>query len=242
MARDIEEIRSDIRGTRERLRDTSEALGWKADIPSRARDMLRETAGVVRERMASSERRAEPRYEADSGPGIGERAGHAKEAVGERAGQAKDTVSEKAGAAKDAVVGGASTVSDTVGSAAHAVADKLGSAKEAVAGGAESAKGSLGSAREGVAHRREDIGQGVRKAAGTARANPVGLTLGALAIGVAAGVMLPRTRTEDEAIGPMAEDMRRRGVEAGREALERGREAAEQATDQVREAAVSGTR
>lgn len=227
MARDIEEIRRDISNTRGRLRDTSEALGWKADLPSRARDMIRETAGVVRERMASPERRP-PSGDGDSGPGIGERAGQAKEAV-----------SEKAGAAKEAVAGGASSVGDTVGSAAHAVAGKLSTAKEAVAGGAESAKGSLASAREGVVHGGAEVGHGARRVAGTVRANPVGLALGALAVGVAAGVLLPRTQTEDETIGPVADDLRQRGVEAGREALERGREAAEQATDAVREAAVT---
>ena len=38
MARDIAEIRRDIEETRERLRDTAEAIGWKADVPARARD------------------------------------------------------------------------------------------------------------------------------------------------------------------------------------------------------------
>ena len=53
MSRDIAVIRHDIEQTRGRLRDTAEAIGWKADVPSRARDILRESAALVRERVAA---------------------------------------------------------------------------------------------------------------------------------------------------------------------------------------------
>jgi len=220
MARDIDEIRRDIDQTRSRLRETSEAIGWKADLPARARDVIRETAGVVRERLHHPERRAPERAGegGESGPG---RLSSAKEALAERVGSAKEAVS----------------------SATEAAAERAGAAKEAVAERAGSAGASLSAARERAADRLPSAAEtrrGVARAASVARGNPVALAAGALVAGIATGLLLPRTELEDERIGPIADDMKERGAELGRETVERGREAAEQAVEHRREVTDAG--
>jgi Protein of unknown function (DUF3618) len=239
MGRDIEEIRRDIEATRARLRDTSEAIGWKADLPSRARDALRETAGVVRERMSDPSRRPPPSTDdGESGPGIRGRLGAAKEAIGsakeavaERAGSAKGAVAERAGSAKEAVA-------ERTGAAKGAmatVAERAGSAKEAVAERGGSAAETLASAREGAAQRMPSA-DGARRVAGAVRSNPVPLALGALAAGIAAGLYLPRTSAEDERLGPIGDQVRDRGAELGKTAVERGKEVAQEAAETAKEA------
>ena len=52
MAKDADEIRSDIEYTRSRLGDTVEALGYKADIPSRAKDAVGDTVAAVKSAVA----------------------------------------------------------------------------------------------------------------------------------------------------------------------------------------------
>jgi hypothetical protein len=97
MGRDIAEIRKDIEGTRGRLRDTAEAIGWKADVPARARDVLRETAAVVRERVASGQ--TSSGNGGGGGPSLARRIGDAASSVGETVGSATQAVTGTVGAA-----------------------------------------------------------------------------------------------------------------------------------------------
>ena len=57
MSRSTEEISRDIGETRSRLRNTSAALGYKADIPARAGEALRETGRAVMEQLVGEEPR-----------------------------------------------------------------------------------------------------------------------------------------------------------------------------------------
>jgi len=66
MSRSTEEISRDIGETRSRLRDTSAALGYKADIPARASEALRETGRAVMEQLVGGE---EPRDRSATEPG-----------------------------------------------------------------------------------------------------------------------------------------------------------------------------
>jgi hypothetical protein len=237
MARDIAEIRHDIELSRARLRDTAEAIGWKADVPARARDILRETAGVVRERVAHGHSATDGygNGHADSGgPGLLERAKSAVHGVTEGVSSATSTVGDKVGSAKDSVGSAASTVGDKVGSAKDSVAstassmgDKVGSARESVSSGAGSASETAGSAVGTVKEHMPTTGdarEGARRAASVAKANPMALAIGALVLGAAAGLALPSTRAEDERIGPVADDLRERGAEKATEAVQQGRE------------------
>ena len=174
MGQDPDAIRQDIEQTRAEMSDTVEAIGYKADVPSRA-----------------------------------------KEAVSDKVENVKAKVSDTATRAKEAVVGSASRAGDPVGDAASRVGD----------------------ATPG----RGEVRQTTRRAAGIARENPLGLAIGAAAVGFLAGLAVPSTRVEDEKLGPVADQVKDRVKETGQEALDRGRqvarEAASAATDTARQSA-----
>jgi gas vesicle protein len=77
--------------------------------------------------------------------------------------------------------------------------------------------------------------QGAQRAAGVAKENPLGLAIGATAVGFIAGLLLPSTRVEDEKIGPMADQVKDKAKETGQEAIERGKHVAQEAAQTVRE-------
>ena len=117
-----DDIREEIEATRERMGDTVEALGYKADVKSRM----------------------------------------------------KDSVSNK----KDSVLG--------------AVSD----GKDAVVGKADSMVSRVG----GIVPDGEQVKGGAAKV-GVSKENPLGLAIGAVAVGFVAGLLIPSTRVEDEKIG-----------------------------------------
>ena len=228
MARDIAEIRRDIEGTRGRLRDTAEAIGWKADVPARARDIVRETAGVVRERVGSGSSSTGSASHGSSGS-LTDRLSSVASTIGGRAGSAKESVSSGAGSVGERAGSVVESVSQGASSVAGTVSDAAGSAAEA----AGSAVGAVGAAKGKVAERlptTDDVRTGGRQVVTFARSNPVGLAVGALVLGVAAGALLPSTRVEDEHIGAVADDVKQRGAELGQEVVERGGETVRAAT------------
>jgi gas vesicle protein len=75
------------------------------------------------------------------------------------------------------------------------------------------------------------------QAAGVAKQNPLGLAVGAAAVGFVAGMLIPSTRMEDEKIGPMADQVKEKARESGQEALERGKEVARQTAESAKETA-----
>ncbi len=81
-----------------------------------------------------------------------------------------------------------------------------------------------------------EVKQGAKKAAGVAQENPLGLALGAVALGFVAGLVVPSTSIEDEKIGPMADDLKEKAKETGQEAVERGKQVAQQAAETAQEA------
>jgi Protein of unknown function (DUF3618) len=96
-----------------------------------------------------------------------------------------------------------------------------------------------GRAKEAVSSRVDTVKQKMPsrgQAAGIARENPLGLAVGAVAVGFVAGMVIPSTRVEDEKIGPLADDVKEKAKETGQEAMERGKEVARQAADTAKEA------
>jgi ElaB/YqjD/DUF883 family membrane-anchored ribosome-binding protein len=110
-------------------------------------------------------------------------------------------------------------------------ADVPGRAKDAVSGRVDSMKSKL----SGATPDGDDMKQGARRAKGVAQENPLGLAIGAAAVGFVGGLLIPSTRVEDEKIGPMADQAKEKAKEAGQEAMERGKEAARQAADTAKE-------
>jgi Protein of unknown function (DUF3618) len=161
MGQDPDAIRQDIAQTRAEMSETVEAVGYKADVPSRA-----------------------------------------KEAVSDKVENVKSKVSGTAARAKEAVVGTASKAGDSVSGAASRVGDATPSGGQ--------------------------VKQKTRQVAGLAKENPLGLAIGATALGFLAGLVVPSTRVEDEKLGPVADQVKDKVKETGQEALDRGKQVAQE--------------
>ena len=110
-------------------------------------------------------------------------------------------------------------------------ADVPGRAKEAISGRVESVKSTI----SGSTPDSGDVKQGAQRAAGVAKENPLGLAIGAVAIGFVAGLLIPSTRVEDEKFGSVADDVKDKVKETGQEAVERGKQVAQDAAQTVQE-------
>jgi hypothetical protein len=161
MGQDPDAIRQDIEDTRAEMSETVEAIGYKADVPSRAKDKVSETVDNI-----------------------------------------KNKVSDTATRTKDAVVGTASRAGDAASSATSRVG-------EATPSGGQ-------------------VKQQAKRAVGGAQENPLGLAVGAVALGFLAGLAVPSTRMEDQRLGPVADQVKDKVKETGQEALDRGRQVAQE--------------
>ena len=74
-----------------------------------------------------------------------------------------------------------------------------------------------------------------RRAASVAQENPLGLAVGAVAVGFLAGMLIPSTRVEDEKLGSVADDVNEKAKETGQEALEHGKQVAQDAAQSAQE-------
>jgi ElaB/YqjD/DUF883 family membrane-anchored ribosome-binding protein len=163
MGQDPDAIRQDIAQTRAEMSETVEAIGYKADVPSRAKD-----------------------------------------AVSDKVENMKSKVSDTATRAREAVTG---------------ASDRAGEASPG----------------------RGQVTQAGRRAAGMARENPLGLAMGAAAIGFLAGLVVPSTRVEDEKLGPVSDQVMDKVKETGQEALDRGKQVAQEVASTATETAKDKT-
>jgi gas vesicle protein len=107
-------------------------------------------------------------------------------------------------------------------------ADVPGRAREAISDRVDSVKSTFSGA---------DPKEGAKQAVGMAKENPLGLAIGATAVGFVAGLLIPTTRVEDEKIGPMADQLKEQAKETGQEALERGKQVAQDVAGQAADTA-----
>jgi ElaB/YqjD/DUF883 family membrane-anchored ribosome-binding protein len=163
MGQDPDAIRQDIEQTRAEMTETVGAVGYKADVPSRA-----------------------------------------KEAVSDKVENVKAKVSDTATRAKEAVTGATDRANQATPS-------------------------------------RGEVSQQARRAAGMARENPLGLAIGAAAIGFLAGLVVPSTRVEDEKLGPVADQVKDKVKETGQEALDRGKQVAQEVASSAADTAKEKT-
>src|SRR5947209_4850169 len=86
-----------------------------------------------------------------------------------------------------------------------------------------------------------DVKQAGQQAVGVVQENPIGLAIGAAAVGFLAGMLVPSTRVEDERLGPVADQVREQAQQTAHEALERGKQVAQEtahaATENAQQAA-----
>ena len=105
-------------------------------------------------------------------------------------------------------------VGDYVDEKKQAVKDKVTGAKDAVTG---------------TASRAIPSGEKVGRVKDTAERNPLGLAVGAAAVGFVAGLVLPATRVENERMGEMSDRLVEAAKETAGDAVERGKQVAQDA-------------
>lgn len=128
---------------------------------------------------------------------------------------------------------------DTVDALAYK-ADVPGRAREKVSGAMTSVKEKIGGATDTVSDATPDgqqVKQGAQRAVGVAQENPLGLAIGAAAVGFLAGMLVPSTRVENEKLGPMADQVKDQARSMGQEAVEHGRQIAQEAAGTAKEQA-----
>jgi gas vesicle protein len=116
---------------------------------------------------------------------------------------------------------------DVKSRAKESVSDKVGSVKERL--------GMAGERASDAAPDADEVKHQVRRAAGLAQENPLGLAVGAVAAGFLVGLAVPSSDVEHEKLGPVADRVKDQAKETGQEALERGKEVAQSAAQTVSE-------
>ena len=132
---------------------------------------------------------------------------------------------------------------ETVDALGHK-ADIPSRTKERISGGIESLKNAVSGRASQVTEATpsgEDVKATAQRAAGIAQENPLGLAIGAAAVGFLAGMLAPATKVEDEKLGPVSDRIKEQATRTSQEALERGKqvaqETAETAIDTAKQAA-----
>jgi hypothetical protein len=111
-------------------------------------------------------------------------------------------------------------VGDYVDEKKQAVKDKVTGTKDAVTG---------------TASRAIPSGEKLGRVKDTAERNPLGLAVGAAAIGFVAGLVLPATRVENERMGEMSDRVVEAAKETAGDAVERGKQVAQDAAETAKE-------
>jgi hypothetical protein len=127
--------------------------------------------------------------------------------------RAKESLQETRDSAKESVMG-----------TTRSVKEKLVGAKDSVSGSAS-----------GTTPDREQVKRQARQAKGLAQENPVGLALGAVAVGFIAGLLIPSTRVEDEKLGEASDQVIEKAKKTGQEALEHGKQVAQETAQSAQE-------
>ncbi|ADB50498.1 DUF3618 domain-containing protein [Conexibacter woesei] len=112
--------------------------------------------------------------------------------------------------------------------------------KENISGKVDTVKERLGVATDKVSDATPDgqqVKQQAGRAVGVAQENPLGLAVGAAALGFLAGMLIPSSRVEDEKLGPMADQVKEQVKQTGQEALEHGKQVAQSAAETVKDEA-----
>jgi len=111
-------------------------------------------------------------------------------------------------------------------------ADVPARVKDAVSDRVETVKGTIGDAlggaqramRTGALPDAGDVRAAARRGVSIAAENPLGLAIGAAAVGFLAGLLVPVTDYERSTIGPIRDDLLDRAQSVGADALEHGKQ------------------
>ena len=208
MGKDSSEIRREIEETRARMGDTVEALGYKADVPARVKD-------AVNDRVES-----------------------VKGTIGGVVDTVKDTVTGAVSGVTGAVSGATDAVSGATGkvgsalggarrTASQTLSDTTGRVQETTSDVRSSVQNTLSNTVGSVTDKipsPDDVRYAARRGAGIVQENPLGLALGALAVGFLAGLAAPITDIEREKVGPLRDDLVERAKSVTSDVLEHGKQ------------------
>jgi gas vesicle protein len=118
---------------------------------------------------------------------------------------------------------------DVPARAKDSVSDKVDSLKSKITG--------VGSQVSDATPDAGEVKQGAKQAVGVVQENPLGLAVGAAAVGFLAGMLIPSTKLEDERIGPMADQVKEQAKQTGQEALQHGKQIAQETAETASEKA-----
>jgi ElaB/YqjD/DUF883 family membrane-anchored ribosome-binding protein len=133
---------------------------------------------------------------------------------------------DAASAVRDAASAATNAAGDTLASAKEKVGDVLGTAKDKSSDAYEAARERASEAYEAA---RLKASEASRKTSEGIEDNPLAALIGGIAVGVLVGALLPRTKREEEALGPIASRL----TDAARTAAAAARDAGKQSLDEM---------
>lgn len=129
---------------------------------------------------------------------------------------------------------------DTVSALAYK-ADVPARVRENVSDKKQAVTGKLTHARHAITGTTGDTmdteQQNAKRTVSLAQENPLGLAIGATALGFVVGSLLPSTRVEEEHVGPLATQAREQFSDIASEALEHGKRVAQDTVEAAKETA-----
>jgi hypothetical protein len=111
------------------------------------------------------------------------------------------------------------------------VGDYVDDKKQAVKGKVTDVKDAV----TGTASKAVPSGEKVGRVKGAAERNPLGLAVGAAALGFMAGLLIPSTRVENQRMGEMSDHVVDAAKETTSDVVERGKQVAEEAAETAKE-------
>jgi ElaB/YqjD/DUF883 family membrane-anchored ribosome-binding protein len=133
---------------------------------------------------------------------------------------------DAASAVRDAASAAKNAAGDTLVGAKEKVGDVLGSAKDKSSDAYEAARERASEAYEAA---RAKASQATRATSDGIEDNPLAALIGGIAVGVLVGALLPRTKREEEALGPIASRL----TDAARTAAAAARDAGKQSLEEM---------
>lgn len=116
-----------------------------------------------------------------------------------------------------------------------AVHDRVDSVKQKLGVAGDRLSTAQGTAQDALPG-TDDVAAQARRAKGLAQENPLGLAIGAVAVGFVAGLLIPNTRAENQRLAPVANQLTEHAQEAAQVAMEHGKEAAQEVAGAAQEA------
>jgi Protein of unknown function (DUF3618) len=150
-----------------------------------------------------------------------------KDAVDDKVATVKGTISDVVESVKGTVgtaLGGAKrSASDRLGATAENLNDAIPGVKDKVNSVTSSVSGKVSGLTDSLPS-PGDVKSAAQRGVGIAMENPLGLALGALAVGFLAGLAAPVTDLEREKVGPIRDELLEKAQTIGSDVLEHGKQ------------------